>query len=283
MKPASLDCHSTTAKLYAISDLHLSDKKMQAAIASLPNFENDWLIIAGDVGENLEHLQFALNHLFEKFKQIIWVPGNHDLWSSQKNDAELYGEEKYKKMVSICHSYNTITPEDQYVKFASGTNKCFIIVPVFTLYDYSFRPDDIPITQAVDWALEDETLCSDEFFLIPKPYENISDWCKMRIKYTQERLEKIPPEIPIILINHYPTIEKLAVSQIHPRFKIWCGTRNTENWHLKYNIKKVVYGHMHTPSSQFINNTCFEEVSIPYPITNFDNFLLKDCLKQILP
>jgi 3',5'-cyclic AMP phosphodiesterase CpdA len=68
-------------KLFAISDLHLANKPNRDALLNLSSHNDDWLILAGDIGETLDHLKYALSILTVKFKQVIWVPGNHDLWT----------------------------------------------------------------------------------------------------------------------------------------------------------------------------------------------------------
>ena len=78
-------------------------------------------------------------------------------------------------------------------------------------------------------------------------------------------LNKLPSEIPILLVNHYPIIEEFAQLWRFPRFTLWCGTKRTENWINKFNIKIVVYGHMHIRSSKQKNGIQFEEVSFGYP------------------
>jgi len=35
-----------------------------------------------------------------------------------------------------------------------GKDRDYLLVPMFLLYDYSFRPDHIPKEKAVDWAAE---------------------------------------------------------------------------------------------------------------------------------
>ena len=47
--------------LWAISDLHLSRKENRAALEQFGEdrgrrYDDDWLIVAGDVGERVEHL-----------------------------------------------------------------------------------------------------------------------------------------------------------------------------------------------------------------------------------
>src|SRR5438034_11723558 len=107
-----------TMKLYAISDLHLGHEINRQALAAIPSYPEDWLILAGDIGETTEHLRYALSILTRRFAQLLWVPGNHDLWtipSRSSEDTELRGEEKYRALVSICRDYGVLTPEDPYV------------------------------------------------------------------------------------------------------------------------------------------------------------------------
>ena len=90
-------------KLYAISDLHIGHATNRQALEELPSYPDDWLILAGDVGETLDHLRYALSLLTRRFAQVIWVPGNHDLWTipSQKTSSDsLRGDAKYAALVS---------------------------------------------------------------------------------------------------------------------------------------------------------------------------------------
>ena len=48
-------------KLWAISDLHLASSINRAALAALPNYGEDWLIVAGDVAERSEHVHLGLS------------------------------------------------------------------------------------------------------------------------------------------------------------------------------------------------------------------------------
>jgi hypothetical protein len=45
----------------------------------------------------------------------------------------------------------------------------------------------------------------------------------------------------------------------------WCGTRRTDDWHLRFNAGVVVSGHMHVRSTKYRDGVRFEEVSFGYP------------------
>lgn len=143
-------------KLYAISDIHLGHKINRQALEELPAYPEDWLILAGDIGETAEQLQFALFQLSKRFARLLWVPGNHDLWSTRAEpitDERLRGEGKYQRLVALCREYGVLTPEDPYVIWP-GEGGPALLAPLFLLYDYSFRPGTVPEDQAVAWAAE---------------------------------------------------------------------------------------------------------------------------------
>jgi len=271
-------------KLYAISDLHLANRVNAQALEALPPHPGDWLILAGDIGELDEHLKFALFILTRRFKQVVWVPGNHDLWSLPAHPSRLRGEARYMQHVSICRDYGVLTPEDPYASwYDEHENRDYLIVPLFLLYDYSFRPDHIPLEKAVDWAAESGVVCTDEDLLHSYPYESPVDWCAQRCQYTEDRLKNVPPDVPLIFVNHFPMRESMAFLPRFPRFSLWCGTRKTENWHTRYPVSIVVYGHMHMRGTQYHDGVRFEEVSFGYPRDWNQARSMEYYLRQILP
>lgn len=78
-------------RLLAISDLHLGNVANRDALLALPDFPDDWLIVAGDVAEGLDQLNMAFGELARRFRKVIWTPGNHELWSipSGRGDSPL--------------------------------------------------------------------------------------------------------------------------------------------------------------------------------------------------
>lgn len=253
-------------RLWAISDLHLANKVNRDALADLPSFGRDWIILGGDVGETEEHLEIALSAFSRRFARVIWVPGNHELWTTRgkRGEPDLSGQAKYQRLVDLCHRYGALTPEDPYPRWL-GEGGPKVIAPVFVLYDYSFRPDDVPQDRAVAWAEETGVLCTDEHLLSPAPFASIPDWCAARVEYTEARLAEIDPGTPIVLVNHYPLDERLLDLVLLPRFSIWCGTRRTADWPRRFHIETVIYGHMHKRKTAFLDGARFEEVSLGYP------------------
>ena len=158
-----------------------------------------------------------------------------------------------------------------------------MLVPLFLLYDYSFRPDDVAEHKAIEWAMEHHILCTDEAVLHPDPYSSRAAWCTARVEQTLARLESLPADCSTILINHFPLrYEHVRLPRI-PRFSIWCGTRLTEDWHLRYRAEAVLYGHLHIRSTHYRDGVRFEEVSLGYPQNWSPDRGIEPYLRQILP
>lgn len=272
-------------KLYAISDLHMGYQVNRQALEALPSYPEDWLIVAGDLGETIGHHHYALTHLTRRFAQIIWVPGNHDLWTLPSRTLEeehVRGEEKYQKLIAICREYGVLTPEDPYVVWP-GEGTQALLIPLFLLYDYSFHPDDIPQERVLEWAEEAGVVCTDEALLHPDPYPSRSAWCQARCATAEQRLLQEVADKPAILINHFPLNEAFVRLKHIPRFSLWCGTRRTEDWHKRFSAITVVYGHLHIRATDYLDGVRFEEVSLGYPQQWQHERGMQAYLREILP
>jgi hypothetical protein len=158
-----------------------------------------------------------------------------------------------------------------------------VLAPLFLLYDYSFRPDDVPEHRALDWAMETGIVCMDEEVLHPTPYPSRTAWCEARCAQTAARLEAIPADVSTVLINHFPLRRDLAILPAIPRFSLWCGTRKTEDWHVRFRASVVVSGHLHMRSTQWRDGVRFEEVSLGYPRHWSPARTMDSYLREILP
>ena len=271
-------------RVLAISDLHLDFKDNMDALRKMPAFPQDWLITCGDLCTSEAHLRTTLDILVPRFKRVFWVPGNHELWSSAPvaGGPLLRGMAKYRHLVDVCREYDVLTPEDPYVTWTGPGGPCRI-VPLFLGYDYSFRPEHVAFEDAVAWAMEDGVLCSDEKLINPEPYESMPAWCRARLGYSLDRLEAIADGTPTVLINHFPLRRDLVRLRRIPRFTIWCGTRETETFHLTYGAKVVVSGHLHMRATDYRDHVRFEEVSLGYPRDWLRDRGVAAYLREILP
>jgi 3',5'-cyclic AMP phosphodiesterase CpdA len=253
-------------RLLALSDLHVAFPENRKIVDGLhPENDDDWLLLAGDIGELSPDIEWALRTLGERFAAVVWVPGNHDRWTHRDDPLQLRGEQRYLFLVDLCGSLGILTPEDPYPVWR-GPGGPVTIVPLFLLYDYSFRPDGaLTKEQGLARAYETGVVCSDEALLHPDPYPSRDAWCRARVQVTMSRLADRDPALPVVFVNHYPLVREPTRVLRYPQFAQWCGTTLTADWHVRYNAAAVVYGHLHIPRVTWHDGVRFEEVSIGYP------------------
>ena len=282
-----------TGRLLAISDLHIGYPENRAYADSLtPADPDDWLIVAGDVGEVFADVGFVLATLASRFATVIWTPGNHELWTLPSDPVPLRGVARYEALVKVCRRFGVLTPEDEY-PVLSGPDGPVTIAPVFTLYDYSFtragvvaEPRQARLTaEARQAALVPEArlaalvpearqaalaaarragvVPADEGRLHADPYPSVAPWCAGRVSATAARLAAVRG--PIVLVSHWPLLRAPTAALRTPEFAPWCGTTLTADWHTRYDVVAAVYGHLHIPRTTYYDDVRFEEVSVGYP------------------
>jgi 3',5'-cyclic AMP phosphodiesterase CpdA len=255
-----------TAKVFAISDLHVGHPDNRRVVERIrPESDADWLLVAGDVGELVADIEWALRTLSERFATVVWTPGNHELWTLPRDPVPLRGLERYEHLVALCRRLGVVTPEDPYPVWR-GEGGPVAIVPLFLLYDYTFLPDGVPGKDAaLRLAHEAGIVCTDEVLLHPDPYPSREAWSRARADETERRLAMLDPDLPTVLMSHWPLVREPTDILRYPEFALWCGTERTARWHLDFRAAAVVYGHLHIPRTMWIDGVRFEEVSVGYP------------------
>lgn len=120
-------------RIFAISDLHVDHAENADWVAnlSLADHREDVLILAGDVSDRLPLLEWCLDALAQRFRKVMFVPGNHDVWvvrddpgkdSLQKSDEVRAVAERNGASVQPYHGHGVS------------------ILPLLGWYDYSFGP-----------------------------------------------------------------------------------------------------------------------------------------------
>ena len=253
-------------QLLALSDLHVGYRENRAIVENLRSESgDDWLIVAGDVGELVADIEWALGLLRDRFAQVIWVPGNHELWTHGRETVPWRGEERYRHLVELAGRLGVVTPEDPYPVW-TGPGGPVTIAPMFLLYDYSWLPENAPTREeALAYAYETGVVCSDERVLHPDPYASREAWCWARVEATERRLAGLDPAVSTVLVNHWPLVREPTRILRYPQFAQWCGTERTAGWHTRFNAVAVVYGHIHIPRTTWYDGVRFEEVSVGYP------------------
>lgn len=118
-------------RVFALSDIHVDYEVNVRWIRdlSLSDYQNDVLILAGDVTDNPGLFESCLTALATRFRKLLFVPGNHDLWVMRDGT----GSTSLEKFAEVVHV----------VERCGGSLQAYngedvSIVPLFGWYDYSF-------------------------------------------------------------------------------------------------------------------------------------------------
>ena len=191
--------------LWAISDLHTGHVGNKPVAETLhPSSPEDWLIVAGDVAERTDEIRWTLDLLRRRFAKVIWVPGNHELWTTTRDPMQIFGRARYDYLVNMCDEMGVVTPEHPFPVWTERGGPA-TIVPMFLLYDYSFLPEGAGSkAEGMAIAREHNVVATDEFLLSPEPYPTREAWCRDRLAGTRKRLEELDWMTPTVLVNHFP-------------------------------------------------------------------------------
>lgn len=94
------------------------------------DYRDDVLVLAGDLTDNIQLLEQCFLSLSTKFKRVLFVPGNHELWVTRDDISTSL--EKFHTVTAVCDECGISS--DVYESGALS------IVPLYGWYDFSFGP-----------------------------------------------------------------------------------------------------------------------------------------------
>ena len=200
-----------------------------------------------------------------RFRKVIWAPGNHELWTHPADPVSLRGVARYEHLVDLCRELGVLTPEDPYPVW-HGPGGPVVVAPLFLLYDYSFLPPGCATKEeALAYAHETGVVCTDEYLLHPDPYPTREAWCRARVAETERAAGRAAPDLPTVLINHYPLDRQPTEVLWYPEFAMWCGTTLHRRLAPPVPCRRHGLRPSAHPADHLARGVRFEEVSVGYP------------------
>jgi predicted phosphodiesterase len=118
-------------RLFALSDIHVDYEVNARWVANISSadYHDDVLILAGDVTDKLPLLDWCLCTLASRFKKVLFVPGNHDLWVVNEGCVKT-SLQKFDDVAAVVESSGA--------SMRPFRERSVSIVPLLGWYDYSF-------------------------------------------------------------------------------------------------------------------------------------------------
>lgn len=235
-------------RVFAISDLHTDFKENRLIVERLPGdaFNGDALIIAGDVADQLEVIEYTLALLRSKFRQVCYVPGNHELWV---RDGAYDSMEKLRRILETCRRVNVETSP---VKIDG-----LWVVPLLSWYDPAFdSDDDRHLKELEGWA---------DFYFCKWP-AGIGEVWRHFLDMNEAHIR--PLDGPVITFSHFLPRRELLPPREYLRFKSLArvsGCAPLDGQIRRLHSTTHVFGHSHINIDRVIDGVRYVNNALRYP------------------
>ena len=226
--------------------------------------KNDYIIVSGDVCENIDKLEICLLLLLERFDKVFFTFGNHDVWIV--DGATRCSLEKIEDIFRLCDRIGVIYEPTEIVAdsttttttTSSSSSSSVFIVPVHSWYHKEFDDEKdcvypegvkVPSVERVmtdyrlckwpkidEWRREfrdddgnDEAILSDDYYIAKKlDALNDIDDCWNRLIAKVAEAKESGKTITVISFSHFlPRIELIPEKRflLYPRLTSAVGSK----------------------------------------------------------
>jgi predicted phosphodiesterase len=234
-------------RVFAISDLHVDYAENQSWVSNLStsDFGRDILICAGDISHNLGALAATLTRLRKSFLEVLFVPGNHELWVGNK--GRYNSIEKFAQVLAIA--------KDCSVHTGPLHLSAVSLVPLFAWYDYSFGMPSAELRSR--WSDFHTCTWPDQF-----DQPRITDYF---LALNHPNLDGRPH--PVISFSHFVPRGDL-LPPLHSRpglLRPVLGSESIDSQVRKLGSSVHVYGHYHVNGSKKRDDVTYINNALGYP------------------
>lgn len=246
-------------RIFTISDIHIDYKENRRWLfnISTEEYKDDILILAGDITDDSSLVIKALVSLKKCFRDVLFVPGNHDLWVHR--NVVRNSLENFNVIRTITDNCGVIMEPVSYGDLS--------IVPLFGWYDYSFGDPSDKLREiwfdylACKWPDHlDEKDITRHFTSMNEPFLDTKNEFIISFSHFMPRVDIMPSFIPEERRILYPVLgTNLLEEQVR---------------RLKSNIH--IYGHTHVNSR--INKDGIEYINNAYGYPSETSITLKELI-----
>jgi predicted phosphodiesterase len=236
-------------RVFAVSDLHVDyePNDQWAKNLSCQDYKDDILILAGDLSDLLGQIEENLNALVMRFKKVLFIPGNHEMWIIRSPEFR----NSIAKFLEVC----------RVVRQSGASMECLCtdaltIVPLLGWYDYSFgEPCDKLRAAWMDfracrWPSQmNERQTASFFATMNEPLPEPRSATVISFSHFLPRIDLIPDYIPLQYRYLYPVM----------------GTDILERQIRHLGASIHVYGHSHVNHRITLGGVTYVNNAFGYP------------------
>ena len=248
-----LDAERAPARIFAVSDVHYDHPGARewAANLSTSAYQNDAIILAGDIGDTYHAVRLCLRAFKRVFRRVFYVPGNHDLWirpKGQFSDEPSQFADSVAKLIALwqlCDDLEVDTGPCQLSPQAA-------VLPLDSWYSHLFdfhdpKPGSVRFDKYCSW-----------------PMGYTEAW-RFMLSLNESRMT-IPLQGDIISFSHFLPRQELPIPQMHEMAK-GVGTVELDKQIRRAKSKLHIFGHTHINTSDEIQGVRYMQNAMGYGIS----------------
>ena len=223
-------------RLHILSDLH-----MEIAPYKLQVFDADVIILAGDIAEGTNGIEWAASLLDATDAQIIYIAGNHEFYHAELNDTR-------QKISAFCkgHSRLHYLENDELII----NNVRFLGATLWTDFNLT-QPED----QETTLRMSELSLTDFRLIQYQQSRLKVKDIIEMHldsIKFIEVKLDENFAGKTVIITHHAPALQSVAPKYQDSFLKTYFASDLS---HLLGHSDIWIHGHTHVRSDYQIGKT----------------------------
>ena len=241
---------SGAMKVFAVSDLHVDYDENDRWVSQISqsDYTDDVLLCPGDISHHISSVRRTLEHLRRCFREVVYVPGNHELWVARREDSDSIV--RFKEVLAVA--------EDCGVHTRPLLIGGFALVPLFAWYDFSFGAPSGHLRSA--WV--DFHACIWPGMEVPEVAEYFKSLNLPGVRTYDE---------PVISFSHFVPREELLPRPESSRafLRPVLGSKDIDRQLRSLGSKLHIYGHYHVNGRREFDGVTYINNSFGYPAETY--------------
>ncbi|VUD68772.1 3',5'-cyclic adenosine monophosphate phosphodiesterase CpdA [Thalassocella blandensis] len=139
-------------RIFAVSDIHIDyqENKEWMFQLSKTDFQQDVLLLGGDISDDLSLITACFQHLSRCFYKVFYVPGNHDIWDAKKRFNHSIA--KFEFLLQLAQEHGVCTQREvvRATKSQAHTREQETIERIASLHHLEAVPESTGIVSALE-------------------------------------------------------------------------------------------------------------------------------------